>query len=144
MGQPVGYRLHNPSPAMPGYAPVVTDPYGGSRQPIRQGAGGHGAYPRYQPAPQPPSNYKPPNDYQPPRVPPYKPGTTGNPRSPLVPPQPTSSRGAPRGYQHPTQYGSQMMRTSGEYQYRNPNGFRQSSQPAPKSRFSLMRSLTGR
>jgi len=28
VGQPVGYRLHNPSPATPGYPPEVTDPYG--------------------------------------------------------------------------------------------------------------------
>jgi pilus assembly protein CpaC len=31
MGEPVGYRLHNPSPATPGYPPAVTDPYGASR-----------------------------------------------------------------------------------------------------------------
>lgn len=28
VGEPVGYRLHNPSPATPGYSPAVTNPYG--------------------------------------------------------------------------------------------------------------------
>eukprot|EP00913_Durusdinium_trenchii_P008873 g8339.t1 len=28
VGEPIGYRLHNPSPATPGYPPAVTDPYG--------------------------------------------------------------------------------------------------------------------
>jgi len=32
MGEPVGYRLYNPSPATPGYPPAVTDPYGASRR----------------------------------------------------------------------------------------------------------------
>ncbi|MCH8828997.1 MAG: type II and III secretion system protein, partial [Planctomycetes bacterium] len=31
VGMPVGYRLHNPSPATPGYPPAVTDPYGSQR-----------------------------------------------------------------------------------------------------------------
>lgn len=28
VGEPIGYRLHNPSPATPGYPPAATDPYG--------------------------------------------------------------------------------------------------------------------
>lgn len=37
VGEPVGYRLHNPSPATPGYPPAVTNPYPGNPQrPFRQ------------------------------------------------------------------------------------------------------------
>lgn len=45
MGEPVGYRLHNPSPATPGYPPAVTDPYGSSRPLLRGGMPGQPAPP---------------------------------------------------------------------------------------------------
>jgi len=55
MGEPVGYRLHNPSPATPGYPPAVTDPYGASR------FGARGGIPEWngQPGPQPPPHSPP-------------------------------------------------------------------------------------
>ena len=157
VGQPVGYRLHNPSPGTPGYPPAVTDPYGGNRQPLRQGAGGQGSYPRYQSTPPPPRNQQPsqqrqrqyqqPPQYQPPRVPAYRPPQYNNPHRPNVPPQPMSTNGNTNRYRQSTQYGSQMMRTSGEFQYQNPNSGGQTvptQTQQSKRRFTLFRSLTGR
>ncbi|MFQ5732449.1 MAG: pilus assembly protein N-terminal domain-containing protein [Planctomycetaceae bacterium] len=87
VGEPVGYRLHNPSPASPGYPPAVTDPYGASRNR------------RFAPSRKRPNRTRP---YVPPQ-PPGGPSRSSN----STPPRPYDSRPGnryrqPRSYQPPT------------------------------------------
>jgi pilus assembly protein CpaC len=66
VGQPIGYRLHNPSPATPGYSPAVTDPHGFG-QPVRRPPNST-MPPGQRPLPNPQQNL--PNNLQPQPVPP--------------------------------------------------------------------------